>query len=58
MADMPPPRAEPSDDMSEILEPPMTVREFDLALSGYLTRTQRREAWRALCNAGLIVFRA
>lgn len=39
-------------------ELPMTVREFDLALAPYLTRTDRRRFWRGLGDADLIVFRA
>lgn len=45
-------------ELDEILEPPLTVREFDQALAGCLSRTQRREFWRALGRADLIVFRA
>ncbi len=38
-------------------EPPLTVREFEQALSGILTRSDRRRLWKALVAAGLIVFR-
>lgn len=47
-----------SEALEEILESPMVVREFDNALAGHLTRAQRREFWRALQAANLIVFHA
>lgn len=44
--------------LDEILEPPLAVREFDIALAGHLSRTDRRRFWAALRAAQLIVFRA
>jgi len=45
------------DDVDWIEEDPMPVRDFDLALAPWLTRKDRRRFWRALNDAGLIVFR-
>jgi hypothetical protein len=41
-------------------EPPVTPREFDeiLAKHGLMTRSQRRLAWRAIHDAGLLIFKA
>ncbi|MEO7688198.1 MAG: hypothetical protein ABIS51_02855 [Sphingomonas sp.] len=50
--------ADRADDDDIIDELPMTVREFDLALAPYLTRTDRRRFWRGLGDAELIVFRS
>jgi hypothetical protein len=46
------------EDAEFIDEDPMTPREIERALSGHLSRRERREAIKALKEAGLIVFRA
>lgn len=46
-----------SHEFEYIDEDPLTVREFEKALSGIMSRTDRRRLWRALEDAGLIVFK-
>lgn len=46
-------------ELIDAAEPPVTVAEFDVILAkrGLLTRSQRRIAWRAIRDAGLLIFR-
>ena len=46
------------EDIDWIEEEPMTHPEFDRAFVGILSRTDRRRFWRAIREAGLVVFRA